>query len=173
MLTRDVKSHVNLPVLAHSTGVFIGAREDDYPYQRHLDPRVPGLSPEYSHEGGLQTVITIYFITDATQFTHAHAGPSFVGRSVHGPLSVVREREVQWSSTGPSSCLVGAKGAEQASVWSAPWPVRWVLRMRSSSAQCEVEVVERRVPCSPSSQHLPSEGPVRLSQLASKTTVRW
>jgi hypothetical protein len=52
MLTRDVKSHVNLPMLAHSTGVFIGAREDDYPYQRHLDPRVPGLSPEYSHEGG-------------------------------------------------------------------------------------------------------------------------
>jgi hypothetical protein len=29
--------------------------------------------------------------------------------------------------------------------------------------------VERRVVCSPSPQHLPSEGPVRLSQLVLKT----
>jgi hypothetical protein len=49
-----------------------------------------------------------------------HACPSFVGRTVHGPLSVVREWEVLWFSAGPSSCLVGAKGVEQASVWSAP-----------------------------------------------------
>jgi hypothetical protein len=53
MLTRDVKSHVNLPVLGHSTGVFIGTRGVAYPCQRHLDPRVPGLSPEYSHKGRL------------------------------------------------------------------------------------------------------------------------
>jgi hypothetical protein len=52
MLTRDVKSHVNLPVLGHSTRVFIGARGATYLCQRHLDPRVPGLSLEYSHEGG-------------------------------------------------------------------------------------------------------------------------
>jgi hypothetical protein len=51
MLTRDVKSHVNLPMLGHNTGVFIGAQGAVCPYQRHLDPRVPGLSPEYSHEG--------------------------------------------------------------------------------------------------------------------------
>jgi hypothetical protein len=41
-----------------------------------------------------------------------------------------------------------------------PRSVRWVLRMQSSPAQREVEVVERRVACSPSSQHLPFEGPV-------------
>jgi hypothetical protein len=119
MLMWDVKSHVNLPVLGHNTGVFIGTQGVAYPCQRHLDPRVPDLSLEYSHEG-VQTVITVYFITDTTQFTYAHAEPNFVGRTVYGPLSVVREWEVQWSSVGPSSCLVGAKGVEQASVWYAP-----------------------------------------------------
>ena len=89
------------------------------PCQRHLDPRVPSLSPEYSHEGRLQPVITIYFITNAAQLTHAHAGPSFVGRTVYGPLPVLREWEVLWSSAGPS-CLIGAKGVEHASVWSVP-----------------------------------------------------
>jgi hypothetical protein len=93
MLRRDVKCHVNLPVLGHSTGVFIGTRGVAYPCQRHLDPRVSSLSPEYSDEGRLRTVITVNFITDTTQFTHAHVGPSFVGRTVHGPLSVVREWE--------------------------------------------------------------------------------
>jgi hypothetical protein len=112
MLTRDVKSHVNLPVLGHSTGVFIGTQGTAYPCQRHLDPRVPGLSLEYSHVGRFPTVITVYFITYVTQFTHGHAGPSFVGRTVHGPLSVVREWEVMWSSAGPSSCLVVAKGVK-------------------------------------------------------------
>jgi hypothetical protein len=73
MLTRDVKSHVHLPVLGHNTWVFIGTRGVAYPCQRHLDPRVPGLSPEYFHEGRLQTVITVYFIIDTTQFTHAPA----------------------------------------------------------------------------------------------------
>ena len=120
MLTRDVKSHVNLPVLWHSTGVFIGTRGVACPCQRHLDPRVPGLSLEYSHEGGLQPVITVYFIIDTAQPTCAHAGPSFVGRTIHGPLPVLRKREVLWSSVGPSSRLARAKGAEQASVWSAP-----------------------------------------------------
>jgi hypothetical protein len=33
---------------------------------------------------------------------------------------VVREREVPRSLAGPSSCLVGAKGVEWASIWSAP-----------------------------------------------------
>jgi hypothetical protein len=115
-----VKSHVNLPVLWHSMGVFIGTRGVACPCQRHLDPRVPGLSPEYSHEGRLQPVITIYFITDAAQLTHAHAGPSFVGRTIHGPLPVLRKWEVLWSSAGPLSRLVGVKGVEQASIWSAP-----------------------------------------------------
>ena len=43
-----------------------------------------------------------------------------MGRIPHGPLSMVREWEVPGYSAGPSSCLVGAKGVERASVWSAP-----------------------------------------------------
>jgi hypothetical protein len=54
-----------------------------------------------------------------------------------------------------------------------PWSVRPVLRMQSSSAQGEVEVIKRRVACSPLSQHLASEGPVRLRNLVPKTTMRW
>jgi hypothetical protein len=79
MLTRGVKSHDNLLVLWHSTGLFIGTRGVVCPYKKHLDPRLPGLSPEYSHEVRLQPVITVYFITDTAQPTHAHTGPSFVG----------------------------------------------------------------------------------------------
>jgi hypothetical protein len=39
-------------------GVFIGTRASNFPRQGQLCPWVPGLSPEYSHKGGLQTVIT-------------------------------------------------------------------------------------------------------------------
>jgi hypothetical protein len=63
--------------------------------QRHLDPRVPGLSLEYSHKWRLQTVITINFITDTDLITPVHAGPISMGRIAHGPPLVVREREVR------------------------------------------------------------------------------
>jgi hypothetical protein len=89
-LTRDVKSLVRLPVPRHSTRVFIGTRGVACPCQRHLDPQVPGLSLEYSHEGRLQTVITVNFITDTALIAHSHVGPNSVGRTVHGPLLVVR-----------------------------------------------------------------------------------
>jgi hypothetical protein len=92
MLTRDVKSHVNLPVLGHSTRVFIGTRGIAYPYQKHLDPRVPGLFPEYFNEGRLQTVIMVYFITD-TVCPHGaqlckpnHTWASLHGEGVGGPV---------------------------------------------------------------------------------------
>jgi hypothetical protein len=81
-----------LPVPGHSTGVFIGTRGAVCPCQRHLDPRVPGLSPEYSHEGRLQTVITVNFITNTALITHVHAGPTLWAES-HMGLSVVRERD--------------------------------------------------------------------------------
>jgi hypothetical protein len=83
---KGCKNHVNLLMLGHSTRVFIGTRGAACPCQRHLDPRVPDLSPEYSHEGRLQTVITVNFITDTAQITHVHAGPNSVGQTVHGPL---------------------------------------------------------------------------------------
>jgi hypothetical protein len=87
-LTQYTKSFVNLPVPGHSTGVFIGTREAACPCQRYLDPRVPGLSPEYSHEGRLLTVITVNFITDTALITYVHTGPNSMGRIAHGPPSV-------------------------------------------------------------------------------------
>jgi hypothetical protein len=65
--------------------VFIGTRGAACPCQRHLDSLVLGLSPEYSHEGRLQTVITVNLITDMTLITPIHAGPVSMGRITHGP----------------------------------------------------------------------------------------
>jgi hypothetical protein len=65
---------------------------------------------------------------------------------------------------GPSSCLAGAKGAEQASVWTTslvcPAGPADVVFVRATRG---VHVSERRVACPPLPQHLPSEGPVRPS----------
>jgi hypothetical protein len=47
-------------------GVFIGTRGAACLCQRRLYPRVPSLSPEYSHERRLQTVIKVNTITDTT-----------------------------------------------------------------------------------------------------------
>jgi hypothetical protein len=43
------------------------------------------LSPEYVHEGRLQTVITVAAITDTTRNTLIPAGPVTMGRISHGP----------------------------------------------------------------------------------------
>jgi hypothetical protein len=77
----------------HSTEIFIGTRWVVCPCQRYLDPRVPDLSLEYSHERRLQIVITVNFIADTDLITHVHAGPNSMGRIAHGPLLVVREHE--------------------------------------------------------------------------------
>jgi hypothetical protein len=94
-LARNAKSFVNLPVPGHNTGVFIGTRGAACLCQRRLDPRVPGLSPEYSHEGRLQIVIKVNLITDTTLITLVLVGPITMGRITHGPPPVVREREVR------------------------------------------------------------------------------
>jgi hypothetical protein len=58
----------------------------------------------------------------------------------------------------PSSCSVEDKG------WTSPViPLLLVQRDRRR--------LERRVASSPSPQHLPSEGPVRLSHLVPKTSL--
>jgi hypothetical protein len=46
---------------------------------------VPGLSPEYSREGRLQTVITAEAITNAARNTLIRAGLVTVGQISHGP----------------------------------------------------------------------------------------
>jgi hypothetical protein len=114
-LTRDVKSLVIPPVPRHSIGVFIGTRGAACPCQRYLDPRVPGLSPEYSHEGRLQTVITVNFIIDTALITHVHAGPnsygpnrtwaSLRGEGVGGPVVFGGAFVLSRVSEGGRTCL--------------------------------------------------------------------
>jgi hypothetical protein len=56
--SRDGNCSINLASQGHCTGVFIGTRVSIVPRQGCLCPWVPGSSPEYSHKGRLQTVIT-------------------------------------------------------------------------------------------------------------------
>jgi hypothetical protein len=151
-LTRDAKSLVDLPVPGHGTGVFIGTQGAACPCQIHLDPRVPVLSPKYSHEGRLQTVIMVNFITDTALITRVHAGPgqlygpnctwaSLGGERVGGPVdfggAFVLSRVSEGGRTGLHP--VKALGLSCGVLWI--WP---------SPAQGENEVGERRVACSPS-----------------------
>jgi hypothetical protein len=55
--SRDGNCSINLASQGHCTAVFIGTRVSNVPRQGRLCPRVPGLSTENSHKGGLQTVI--------------------------------------------------------------------------------------------------------------------
>jgi hypothetical protein len=79
----------------HCTGVFIGTRQVACPYQRRLHPRVPGLSPKYSHEGRLQIVIKENLITDTTLIALVLTGPITMGRIPHGPLLAVTPWEAR------------------------------------------------------------------------------
>jgi hypothetical protein len=54
---------------------------------------VPGLSPEYSHEGRLQTVITVEAIIDTARNVLILAAPVTMGRILHGPPGAVTMRE--------------------------------------------------------------------------------
>jgi hypothetical protein len=168
---------VFLPALWHSMRVFIGNRGTARPCQGHLDPQLPSLSLEYSLEGRLQRVITVYFITDMAQPTlptcRPDARPCYMGRIAHWPLLALRGtrpyglREafvLACRSEGGRTDLRmdGVLGLSGGACGSGLRPCR-----------CGVDVVERRVACSPSPQHLPSEGLVRPSQLVPKTTVRW
>jgi hypothetical protein len=65
------------------------------PCQRRLCPRVPGLSPEYSHKGRLQTVITVKAITNVARNALILAGPVTVGRIPHGPPGAVTTWETR------------------------------------------------------------------------------
>jgi hypothetical protein len=120
-------------------------------------PQSPRLSPEYSHKAGLQTVITGRPLQIRPVTRDGHAGPVTMGRITRGPPCWTRSQDETTSSQ----------------VF-----VRWRMRRRvslpvvlSSLVQRGGEGLERRVASSPSPQHLPSEGPVRLSHLVPKTSL--
>jgi hypothetical protein len=53
-------------------------------------PQLPGLSPEYSHKAGLQTIITGMPLQIRPVMRGGHAGPVTMGRIACGPLSWTR-----------------------------------------------------------------------------------
>jgi hypothetical protein len=79
------------PVWGHCTRVFIGTRGAAGPCQRRLYPRVPGLSPEYSHKGRLQTVIKVNHITDTTLLRQWRRGR---------PIDIMRGLRLRHQSEG-------------------------------------------------------------------------
>jgi hypothetical protein len=77
-------------------GVFIGTRVAARPLSKtFICPRVHGLSPEYSHEGRLQTVITVKAITNAVCNALILAGPVTLGRIPCGPSRAVTKWETR------------------------------------------------------------------------------
>jgi hypothetical protein len=116
-------------VPGHCTRVFIGTRGAACPCQRRLDPRVPGLSPEYSHEGRLQIVIKVNLITDTTLITLVLAGPITMGRITHGPPPVVREQEVHRYRQGLRLATRerrGHAGLRPVGAFGMFWCVLWI-----------------------------------------------
>jgi hypothetical protein len=88
--TGNSNSSVNLASQRHCTGVFIGTRVTAVLWWGRLCPRVPGLSPEYSHKWRLQTVITEKAITDTVRNMLIRTGPVTVGQIPHGPPDAMR-----------------------------------------------------------------------------------
>jgi hypothetical protein len=110
-LTRDGNCSVNLASQGHCTGVFIGTRVSDVPRQGRLCPRVPGLSLEYSHKGGLQTVITEKLLRMRPCNLPVHAGLIAVGRIPRGPPGEMRGAgPADFIGVWPSSCNGGDEG---------------------------------------------------------------
>jgi hypothetical protein len=120
-------------------------------------PQAPRSSPEYSHKAGLQTVIT--------------EKPSQIGlvmrSAARGLLQWAKFYVGLWVGRGTrwSDLVVGLR---LAACWTKggncrPLSLRWFGEIG--------EGIERRVASSPSPQHLPSEGPVRLSHLVPKASL--
>jgi hypothetical protein len=120
-------------------------------------PQVPRSSPEYSHKGGLQTVIT----EKPSQTRPVMRQPR--GACYNGLNST-------WAfaldeATRRNDLVVGLR---LAAYWTKgencrPFGLRWFGEIG--------EGIERRVASSPSPQHLPFEGPVRLSHLVPKASL--
>jgi hypothetical protein len=120
-------------------------------------PQTPRLSPEYSHKVGLHTVITGRPLQIRPVTRNGHAGPVTMGRITRGPPFWTRSQD----ETTSSQVFVRRRMRRRVSL-----PV-----VLSPLVNEYGEGLERRVASSPSPQHLPSEGPVRLSHLVPKTSL--
>jgi hypothetical protein len=120
-------------------------------------PQAPRSSPEYSHKAGLQTVITEKPLQIGPVIHSAR------GACYNGPNST-------WAFVLDEDARRGDLiiGLHLAVCWMKGGNC-WSLRLRCCG---EIgEGIERRVASSPSPQHLPFDGPVRLSHLVPKTSL--
>ena len=120
-------------------------------------PQTPGLSPEYSHKAGLQAVITSMPLQVRPVIQRRPRGARY-----NGP-------DHTWASEQDEAVLRGDVTAGLRLVLNETKgvPARLVFVKPATAARDD----ERRVASLPSPQHLPSEGPVRLSYLVPKTSL--
>jgi hypothetical protein len=140
--------------------------------------RRPGYPRNIPIKAGLQNVITEKSLQIRPVMLRGHAGPVIMGQIARGPLCWTTPRD---GTTSPeafvprrigrrvesASRLVSVGAAKLAKVSSEGVCRSSSLRWCSETG----EGIERRVASSPSPQHLPSEGPVRLSHLVPKASL--
>jgi hypothetical protein len=114
----------------HCTGVLIGTQGAAYLCQSRLHPRVLGLSPEYSHEGRLQTIIKVNPITNMALNRPDLAGPITMGRIKHGPSPAVGTWVARRHHAWAFVCNTRAKGVAPVSVRVAPSAYSSASRMQ-------------------------------------------
>jgi hypothetical protein len=102
-------------------------------------PQAPGLSPDYSYKGGLQTVITEKLL-QIGPVTHLSVWGLLQWAESHVGLQVSRGRGTGRHRRRPSSCSVEDEG------WTSP-----VILL--PLVQLDRRRLERRVASSPSPQH--------------------
>jgi hypothetical protein len=168
--TGNGNSSVNLLPQGYCTGVFIGTRVPTVLKQGRLCPQEPRVSSEYSPKRRLQTVITEKAITDEARNTLIPA--TLWGRySGLNPTWASRhDEDVRLADivrVFPPSC----NGEEQRAAAESSREVLIRPASLASLVKRGDEGIERRVVSSPSPQHLPSAGPVRLSHLVLKTSL--
>jgi hypothetical protein len=138
----------------------------------------PGYPQNIPIKAGLQTVITEKPLQIRPVMLRGHAGPVIMGQIARGPSCWTTPRD---GTTSPEAFVPRCIGrrVETASRLVSVGAAR--LAKASSKGVCRSsflrwcsetgEGIERRVASSPSPQHLPSEGPVRLSHLVPKASL--
>jgi hypothetical protein len=150
------QSHnISLCALAQYGGIY--RYSSDCPtLSRTFRPSITKFIPRIFPQGKVTTshYDILYYRQDPTHTAHASSGR---GALLHG-LNCTRAspcsegEEVLWPSWGLHLVSPERRGPNRPPYGRRPWSVRQGLWMRSSSMQRKVDVVERRVACSPSPQ---------------------
>jgi hypothetical protein len=94
-----------------------------------------------------------------------------MGQITHGPSPAMWMRKTRQHPAGPLSATPEQRGSHRSPSGLHPQLVLACCGCSLRLSNGRDTGVELRVACSPSPQHLPSEGPVRLSRMVSKTLL--